>query len=199
MNSISMVEASLEGNPKHLSFYFKELLPILLTNLQSPLAAPHILKLYTNLRKAVFTQELETLSQLICNVTLRLCKPQCDLDAQWEEENLKVAVSRTIKLIHNRVFLKKDPEISVDIPQNHFTAPTFCYIFTLIKLCLTVSDAKKEETVLFDCIQIISDHSKLRGHKAENGVNLFNPKLLPLQQMFELLISLISKYIIFHI
>lgn len=54
---VSMVSAVAEGNGDALSPYFKDLLPCILQNVQSPLAAPYLTKLYVQLHKCVFTRK----------------------------------------------------------------------------------------------------------------------------------------------
>jgi len=49
-----MIKAAANGNGKELSLYFRDLLPYILKDLQSPLAAPYLSALYIELRKCVF-------------------------------------------------------------------------------------------------------------------------------------------------
>jgi hypothetical protein len=51
---VSMIKAAAGGSGKELSLYFRDLLPHILKNLQSPLAAPYLSALYIELRKCVF-------------------------------------------------------------------------------------------------------------------------------------------------
>jgi hypothetical protein len=53
-NVVSMIRAAAIGNGEELSLYFRELLPHILKDLQSPLAAPYLSALYIELRKCVF-------------------------------------------------------------------------------------------------------------------------------------------------
>lgn len=128
---VSMVNAAARGNGFHLSFYFKDLLPSILRNLSSPLAAPVMSELFVSLRTAIAISNDETLDQLVAHVTLRQYQPQCDLDAAWEDEGLEKAVKRTLNLIHALVVKKKQL----------FCAPAFCYVFYFIrKTLLTIND-----------------------------------------------------------
>lgn len=86
-----MIKAAAMGNPTEVSLYFKTLLPVLIKDLQSPLAAPYLSKLFTDLRCTVFPK-IDTTAEIIAFITLRLLQPQCDLDANWEEEDLDKAV-----------------------------------------------------------------------------------------------------------
>jgi hypothetical protein len=188
INCVSMIRAAAKGNSLQLSLYFKDLLPYILSGLQSPLAAPYLSKLFTDLRSAVFTQQSETLGELIAFVTLRLSKPQCDLDANWEAENLNKAMVRTVSLIHERTVSKKSEE-----NQTCFTVPAFCYTFVLLKSSLLSNYARNHDELVHDGLQIISEHAKLRANE-QNGVNdVYDPQYLPIKQMFELLVEIISE------
>lgn len=175
----SMIRSTMKGNPTNLSFTFKHLLPAILQNLQSPLAAPYLMKLFIDLRQIVFAKHLNIFSELLAHVTVRLLQPQCDIDANWEVENLTEAMKRTLKKIHEKTVQKKE----------YFTAPTFSYVFVFLRASLLCSYAKKDENFIHDGLQIISVHSKMRG---KNMKDLYHPQYLPIKQMFEVLIDLIS-------
>ena len=123
---VSMINAAARGNGFHLSFYFKDLLPSLLRNLASPLAAPTMSELFVSFRTAVIISNDPTLDQLIAHVTLRQFQPQCDLEVSWEEEELSKSVKRTLNLVHSLTVKKKQL----------FCAPAFCYAFHFIKKTL---------------------------------------------------------------
>lgn len=184
-----MIRAAAKGNPTKLSLYFKDLLPALLSCLQSPLAAPYLSKLFTDLRSTVFSNQNEKLGELIAFVTLRLLKPQCDLDINWEAENLNKAMVRTVTLIHEKTVAKKMEE-----SHSSFSVPTFCYTFPLLKSSMMSSYAKNHDELVHDGLQIIAEHAKLRA-KEENGLkDLYDPQYLPIRQMFELLVEIISEH-----
>lgn len=186
-----MVRAAAKGNPLQLSLHLKDLLPFILNGFQSPLAAPYLSKLFTDLRKVVFSTSLETLGELIAFVTLRLLKPQCDLDTNWEAENLNKAMVRTLSLIHDKTVVRKNEEENV----NHcFTAPAFCYTFVLLKCCLLSNYGRNHEEIVHDGLQIISEHAKLRGNEENGTKDVYHPKYLPIKQMFDLLIDVISEF-----
>uniref|UniRef100_V9IMM5 Translational activator GCN1 n=1 Tax=Apis cerana TaxID=7461 RepID=V9IMM5_APICE len=121
-NVISLTICSMHGNGQELSFYLKDLLPPILKNLESPLAAPAMSDLYIRLKEIIKINN-PVLSNVVAHVTLRQLQPQCDLNHAWEEENLDSAVKRTLNLLHTTAIKQK----------KLFTAPTFCYIFPFIK------------------------------------------------------------------
>lgn len=53
-NVVSMIRAAANGDGEGLSLYFRDLLPSVLRDLQSPLAAPYLSTLYLELSKCVF-------------------------------------------------------------------------------------------------------------------------------------------------
>jgi len=53
-NVVSMIKAAANGDGEGLSLYFRDLLPSILRDLQSPLAAPYLSTLYLELSKCVF-------------------------------------------------------------------------------------------------------------------------------------------------
>ncbi|KAK9878672.1 hypothetical protein WA026_023121 [Henosepilachna vigintioctopunctata] len=212
LNSVSMIKAAAMGNPTEVSLHLKELLPVLIKDLASPLAAPYLSRLFTDILRCTVFSTNDTLGELIAFVTLRLLKPQCDLDANWEEEDINKAMLRTITLIHEKTVKRKNEESKPTL----FSAPAFCYTFPFLR-CSFLSDyAKKHEEVLQMGLQIISEHSKLHAGNLEdqrtsdvsiprnssNGSlskikntsgDITHPQYLPTEQMFSLLIEIISK------
>lgn len=45
---------------------------------------------------------------LVGHMTLRLLKPECDLDEAWGQEDLDTAVQRTVLLLHNHTVPQRD-------------------------------------------------------------------------------------------
>lgn len=180
-NAVSLINCAIRGHPQELALYLKDFLPSILKNLGSPLAAPEMSELYISLRQIVKIDNSPVLSDLIAHVTLRQLQPQCDLDQAWEEEDLSVAVKRTLNLIHNVTIKKK----------KLFTAPAFCYIFPFImKTLLTY----KDDCMIVQGLQIIQEHAKQRSNDTDLK-KIRHPKLLPRKQMFDLLIELMETTI----
>ncbi|KAK4875808.1 hypothetical protein RN001_012230 [Aquatica leii] len=185
---VSMIRSAVKGNPNELSLFFKDILPLILRNVHSPLAAPYVTKLYVDLHKIVFEKNCQSLGELVAHVTLRLLKPHCDLDSAWEQEDLTDAAVRALNLIH--VFVKKNDGEKV-CARHHFTVPAFTYCFQMIKLMMLSSYAKQDEVLIQMSLQVISEHAKLRD-TTNHEIGFYHPKYLPRQQMFELLIELIN-------
>ncbi|KAJ4427091.1 hypothetical protein ANN_24706 [Periplaneta americana] len=194
-NVVSMMRAAANGSGEKLSLYFRDLLPCILKDLQSPLAAPYLCPLYIELRKCVFfNKEYKYLGDLIGHVTLRLQAPCCDLDGQWEDEELSIAVNRTITTLHKATVRPRRIAMNPDTSGSHLTAPAFCYVFPLLRSALLSTLAKTDDALVTCCLQIISEHAQMRGGgEDDQGNDLYHPNLLPRKQMFELLIEMISR------
>ncbi len=48
------------------------------------------------------------LAVLVGHVTLRLLKPECDLDPAWAQEDLSTATQRTVSLLHTNTALQRE-------------------------------------------------------------------------------------------
>lgn len=131
--------------------------------------------------------------ELIGHVTLRLQAPCCDLDPWWEDEDLSVAVCRTITTLH-KATVRPRRTASPDASPTYLTAPAFCYVFPLIRSALLSTLVKTDDSLVTLGLQIISEHAQMRGNP-DNAQerDLHHPSLLPRRHMFELLIEMISE------
>lgn len=181
-----MIRALSKGNPIKTSYYFKIILPRILVNLQSPLAAPHVMKLFLDLRTTIKFPNLQIFKDItrdiIAHVTLRLENPKCDLDPNWNETNLTDHAVRAVESIYFATVKKSLMNVQP------FTTPALCYVFYAIKNILLML-YKTNEQVVHSCLDIISEHVKLNTTD-----ELYSPQHLPTREIFELLILLISKY-----
>lgn len=179
--SVSMVNAAAVGNPSELALWLRDLLPAILKNLTSPLAAPTVCELFIHLQKIVtiVSTKNSTLRDLIAHVTLRQQRPQCDLDSCWEEEELEKTIKRTLNLIHASTTKLKEL----------MNAPAFCYIFPFVSNTLLTW---KDEAMTTQGLQIVQEHAKQRGEE-NNWKDPRHPRLLPRKQMLDLLIELMSS------
>jgi hypothetical protein len=131
---------------------------------------------------------------LVGHVTLRLQAPCCDLDPRWEDEELTLAVHRTITVLH-KATVRPQRTASPDTPPTFLTAPAFCYVFPLIRSALLSSLAKSDDSLVTLGLQIISEHAQMRRiPDSPQGRDHYHPSLLPRRHMFELLIEMISEF-----
>lgn len=174
---VSLVSGLMSGNRDELALYLKDLLPGILKNLVSPLAAPKMVELFISLEKTVAIST-PILRDLIAHVILRQQEPQCDLEPSWEEEPLESAVKRSLQQLHHCIVKQKQL----------FTAPAFCYCFPFLNK--TLLDCK-DDTMITQGLQIIQDQAKQRG-EASDRKDPRHSNLLPRKQIFDLLIDLMS-------
>lgn len=183
-NTVSMIRAIAKGNPVQTSFRFKIILSRILTNLQSPLAAPDLMKLFLDLRKTaqfpILPRFRSVIRDAIAHVTLRLKKPMCDLDPDWNQENLTNAAVRVVEEIYYLTVKKSMLNVQP------LTTPTMCYVFYLIKETILLLRKTNEQVVYF-CLDIISEHVKINSDD-----EMYNPVHLPRKEILELLIFLIG-------
>lgn len=67
------------------------------------------------------------LAVLVGHVTLRMLKPECDLDEDWEQEDLDTATHRTILLLHNHTVPQREAKTGGEQNQQQ---PTQAVIYT---------------------------------------------------------------------
>lgn len=56
---------------------------------------------------------------LVGHVTLRLLKPECDLDEAWGQEDLDTAAHRTILLLHNHTVPQREAKTGGEHSHGH--------------------------------------------------------------------------------
>uniref|UniRef100_A0A3P8W649 GCN1 activator of EIF2AK4 n=1 Tax=Cynoglossus semilaevis TaxID=244447 RepID=A0A3P8W649_CYNSE len=191
---VGLLEAVLIEKPTKITEELPEVLRVLLPLLQSPLAAPRIQKVFLDIGMFLMPKHLHHLAVLVGHVTLRLLKPECDLDKAWEQEDLDTAIKRTVQLLHNyTVPTQRDSRMTDVAP---LSAPAFSFCFPLLNIMLKDSSGSTTETenMMTKALQVINVHCQLR---AETGVDDIvidenGPELLPRFNMLLLLTRIIS-------
>ncbi|KAG8146188.1 putative Translational activator GCN1-like protein [Naja naja] len=145
-----------ERNPPSLSQYIPALVGCFLPLLKSPLAAPRIKAPFLSLVSCVMPDHLKTFGTVASHVTLRMMKPECDLDESWCQEDLPTAVNRVIGLLHTHTVptrITKGEEGPAPL-----SAPAFSLVFPLLKMVLleTPNDSEEKEELLVKVLQIIT-------------------------------------------
>ncbi|XP_075070961.1 stalled ribosome sensor GCN1 [Mixophyes fleayi] len=190
-NTIRLLDSILQQRPYGLSQHIPALTSSFLPLLRSPLAAPRIHAPFVHFADTVMPTHLKTFGKLVAHISLRLLKPECNLDAAWCQEELPVAVKRAVNLLHSYTVTKpkEDPGAS-PLP-----APAFSFVFPLLKMVLmeTCNNSEDSEELLVQTLQIITVHSQLRSFESqielidENG-----PEFLPRTDMLLLLTRVIG-------
>uniref|UniRef100_A0A3Q3WWH8 TOG domain-containing protein n=1 Tax=Mola mola TaxID=94237 RepID=A0A3Q3WWH8_MOLML len=191
---VGLVEATLIEKPPQITRELPAVLHVLIPLLQSPLAAPRIQKVFLDIGVCLMPKHLHSLGTtvLVGHVTLRMLKPECDLDEAWEQEDLDTAAHRTILLLHNHTVPQREAKTGDVAP---LSAPAFSFCFPLLNAMLRGSSGSTEETenMMNRALQVISEHSQLRA-ETDSGdiVDENGPELLPRVGMLLLLTRVIS-------
>ncbi|XP_026329507.1 eIF-2-alpha kinase activator GCN1 isoform X2 [Hyposmocoma kahamanoa] len=98
--AVKLLAAVQRGSPLALALAARRVVEALLAALRSPLAAPLLLPAHAHLRRALMPAHA-VVGDTVARITLRLHKPQCDLDPSWEEEDLTKATLRAINALHS--------------------------------------------------------------------------------------------------
>ncbi|KAG8455790.1 hypothetical protein GDO86_001836 [Hymenochirus boettgeri] len=190
-NTLQLLDSILRQNPPGFSQYIPSLISCFLPLLRSPLAAPWIRPTFVSFAGCVFPAHLKTFGALAAHITLRLLKPECDLDSAWCQEELPIAVKRAVNLLHSYTVPKRKD----DSGASSLSAPVFSFVFPLLKMVLleTPNNSEENEEILVQTLQILTVHSELRstGNKPEL-VDENGPDLLPRTDMLLLLTRVIG-------
>ncbi|KAG8596974.1 hypothetical protein GDO81_002124 [Engystomops pustulosus] len=190
-NTLRLLDCIIQQRSPGLSQHIPALTSSLLPLLKSPLAASRIHVLFVQLVGYIMPAHLKTCGKLLAHVTLRLLKPECNLDPAWCQEDLPVAVKRAVNLLHNYTVPKRkdDPGTSP------LSAPAFSIVFPLLKMVLmeTSSNSEENEELLVETLHIITVHCQLRSsHNQAILIDETGPELLPRTNMLLLLTKVIG-------
>ncbi|XP_062310264.1 stalled ribosome sensor GCN1 [Osmerus eperlanus] len=190
--TVGLLEAVLIQKPPHISWQLPGVLQVLMPLLQSPLAAPLIQKVFLDIGVCLMPPDLHNLAVLVGHVTLRLVKPECELDEAWGQEDLDTATQRTVQLLHSHTVPHRDAK-SDNAP---LSAPAFSFCFSLLNTVLRQESGGAEETesMLVRALQIINEHAQLRAEMdtTDTLIDENGPELLPRVAMLLLLTRVIA-------
>ncbi|KAA8578930.1 hypothetical protein FQN60_017531 [Etheostoma spectabile] len=189
---VGLLEATLKERPPQITRELPAVLQVLIPLLQSPLAAPSIQQVFLDIVVCLMPKHFEFLAVLVGHVTLRLLKPECDLDVAWEQEDLETAAHRTILLLHNHTVPQRDAKNDVA----PLSAPAFSVCFPLLNAMLREFSGSTEETenMMTRALQVISVHCQLRAatEMDDLAIDENGPELLPRVSMLLLLTRVIA-------
>ncbi|XP_034546988.1 eIF-2-alpha kinase activator GCN1 [Notolabrus celidotus] len=191
---VGLLEAILTEGPPQITRELPPVLQVLIPLLQSPLAAPRIQQIFLDIGVCLMPKHLHSLAVLVGHVTLRLLKPECELDEAWEQEDLDTAANRTVLLLHNHTVPQRDAKT---VDWACLSAPAFSFCFPLLNVMLRDSSGSTEETenLMAKALQVITEHSQLRAADSEDfAIDENGPELLPRVSMLLLLTRIISTY-----
>uniref|UniRef100_A0AAZ3RIA1 TOG domain-containing protein n=1 Tax=Oncorhynchus tshawytscha TaxID=74940 RepID=A0AAZ3RIA1_ONCTS len=191
--AVGLLEAMLIQKPPQISWQLPGVLQVLLPLLHSPLAAPRLQQAFLDIGACLMPTELHYLALLVGRVTLRLMKPECDLDEAWGQEDLETATQRTVGLLHMHTVPHREGKAGDMAP---LSAPAFSFCFPLLNTVLRDSSGSTEETESMQvrALQVINVHAQLRAEVDTTDILIDEngPELLPRFSMLLLLTRVIS-------
>uniref|UniRef100_A0A8B9GL29 GCN1 activator of EIF2AK4 n=1 Tax=Astyanax mexicanus TaxID=7994 RepID=A0A8B9GL29_ASTMX len=110
---VGLLEAIIARGPPQISWHLPGVLQVLLPLLQSPLAAPHVHQVFLHTGTCLLPKHLHFLAVLVGHVTLRLVKPECELDPAWSQEDLDTATQRTVHLLHTHTVPQREGKMVI--------------------------------------------------------------------------------------
>lgn len=193
--AVGLLEAMMIERPPQISWQLPGVLQVLMPLLQSPLAAPRVQKVFLGIGVCLMPKELNNLAVLVGHVTLRLVRPECELDEAWGQEDLDTATQRTVQLLHSHTVPHREGKSSV-AHMAPLSAPAFAFCFPLLNTVLRESSASTEETegMLVRALQVINEHAQLRAECDTTDILIDEngPELLPRFTMLLLLTRVIA-------
>ncbi|XP_056152960.1 eIF-2-alpha kinase activator GCN1 [Lampris incognitus] len=190
---VGLLEAVLIERPPQISWHLPAVLQVLMPLLHSPMAAPRLKQVFLDTGVCLMPKHLHYLAELVGHVTLRLLKPECDLDEAWGEEDLDTATQRTVLLLHNHTVPHREGKTG---DTASLSAPAFCFCFPLLNAMLRDSSGSTEETesMMTKALQVVNEHTQLRAQADSTNmlIDENGPELLPRVGMLFLLTRIIS-------
>ncbi|KAI1232962.1 hypothetical protein IHE44_0006149 [Lamprotornis superbus] len=192
--ALGLLDTVIKKKPPGLTQYIPGLISSFLPLFRSPLAAPRIKKPFLSLASCVMPARLKTFGTLVSHVTLRLMKPECELDESWCQEELPVALNRVVSLLHAHTIPSRSSKGEPGAAP--LSAPAFSLVFPLLKTVMieTPHNSEDKEEFLVKILQILTVHAQLRS--SGNGQSLLvdenGPELLPRRDMLVLLTRVIG-------
>ncbi|KAL2092754.1 hypothetical protein ACEWY4_012552 [Coilia grayii] len=193
--NIGLLEAMLIQRPPQLSWQLPGVLQAMLPLLHSPLAAPRLRTTLLDMGVFLMPKHMRNLAVLVGHVTLRLLKPECELDPAWAEEDLNTATQRTVLMLYTHTVPQRDSKAEA----RPLSAPAFSFCFPLLQAVLSHSSGCSEEaeSMMGRALHVIQQHSQLRSQSdaPDELIDENGPELLPRVPMLLLLTKVIGTSI----
>ncbi|PKU38611.1 translational activator hypothetical protein [Limosa lapponica baueri] len=154
--ALGLLDTVIKRKPPGLSQYIPGLISSFLPLLRSPLAAPRVKEPFLSLASCVMPARLKTFGTLVSHVTLRLMKPECELDESWCQEELPTALNRVVSLLHAHTIPSRTGKGEPGAAP--LSAPAFSLVFPLLKTVMTETphDSEEKEEFLVKILQILT-------------------------------------------
>ncbi|XP_077511063.1 lethal (3) 80Fj [Amblyomma americanum] len=182
--AMSLLDAVMAAPSSTVCVYGAPLYPQLVQALtalfSSRLAAPIVVPAYLRLKDVLFAPDLAHFAASVAYLALRLAYPCCEVDPRWTEESLEACMQRVMARLHD---LACAPTNARRLP-----TPAFCFTFPMLRLLL--SSPNTNDTLLTQCLQVLSAHSVMR---CTRPFSLENPKNLPVEKILETVVGLLGR------
>ncbi|ESN99099.1 hypothetical protein HELRODRAFT_107160 [Helobdella robusta] len=164
LHTTSLIHCCTQANYQHARLSFHWLLPCIVHLFKSPLAAPHVTKIFIGLRSVAFDNHYSHLNETLAHNTLRLLKPNCYLEHNWSEEPL---VSQSERVVDEMFMVTRCSLISSKQSfEQTFSCATFHYCYFSLEAILKLS--LLDEVRLVKCLTIIKCHARKVGNADED-------------------------------
>ena len=190
--ALMLLASAVKGSPKVFASLVSKTMDSLFLAFTSPITASQATQVFFDLRRAVFDECDETLSQVIAALTIQIKKPSCPQPHALKSDKLRKSAKSVASQIGENTVLsmyKGTDEDSV-CP---LMCPAFNYSFCLIEYAM--KKHLKEDDFIYKCCDIISEHAGSRGmgdQESLDAPDLTHPKYLPIPKMLRFLIEVIS-------
>ena len=191
--ALLLLASAVKGSPKVFASLVSKTTDCLFLAFTSPITARQSTQVFFDLRRAVFDDCDESLSQIIAALTVQIKKPSCLLEHALKSDQLRKSSRSIVTQIGEATVLsmyKGNDEDSV-CP---LMTPAFNFSFTLFEYAM--KKCLKDEDFIYKCCDIIVEHAGSRGmgdDETLDAPDLTHPKYLPRSKMLRFLIDIISS------
>jgi len=187
--AVNLFRFAVHGNPQALAAKITPILPVIYKAIQSPVIAEELKDVLFDMRECVFTSEDETLAQCAAAINLQVLKAAVDVGYTWDQQQTKDALKTMLKMMYDACV----PPVDDEEEDNScpLAAPAFAYCFPVIKA--VILQHLDNDEVVTEALELISEHTSLRGDDDEDDSDMFHPRYLPRCDILELVVDTISQ------
>ncbi|CAL8247414.1 unnamed protein product [Merluccius merluccius] len=190
--AVGLLDAVLIEGAHQIVWQLPSVLQALMPLLHSPLASPRVRQVFLDIGVYLMPKHMHQLAMLVGHVTLRLVKPECELDPAWSQEDLDTAAQRTVLLLYTHTVPQRESKAEV----TPLSAPAFSFCFPLLNSMLRDSSGSTEEaeSLMNRALQVVNVHAQLRAETecTDTFIDENGPELLPRVGMLQLLTQVIA-------
>ncbi|XP_046839578.1 eIF-2-alpha kinase activator GCN1-like isoform X2 [Xenia sp. Carnegie-2017] len=150
-----LAQSTIATNPPSLRHHIPILIQCMTSLFQSPLAAPHVSRVFMTLGKQVFPRDHQYFGERLTWLILQLHCSLCELDLKWSEKYLKVGVERLVNDLYEMIEDKLRSNTTL-------LSTTFTFCFPLLRCVIKDVPQPMELGTKEKVMIIISRHCSLR-------------------------------------